>query len=256
VREQLSKGHKLIVHIAPHKQVGLEVAQGVPLPHLQQRERPLDVLLRVDILPTRGRALELRPMALDARRWLRLRLRLHRRLPGSLLLLLLLLLLLCMNLLLMLMLLMLLVLLELLLVVLLVLLLLVVVLLLVLLVVLLLLLHGHRPAMRRWHLCRRRRCPRCRCGVPSAGRRHGTGCCHGAAAVIHHRHPCGHGCRCRRRHSLLRRRWALWRDLPWWWRLRRWHLAWHKLFAWWGHLARRDLPLVLLLLLLLLLLRC
>jgi hypothetical protein len=64
MREKVREGHELISRIAPHWQVRAEVPHLVPLLHLQQGERALNVLLRVDILPACGRARQLVAVAL------------------------------------------------------------------------------------------------------------------------------------------------------------------------------------------------
>merc|ERR1719491_2672206 len=50
--EQLRKGHEHVPGVAAHGQIWPEIAHGIPLLHLQQREGPLNVLLRVNVLPT------------------------------------------------------------------------------------------------------------------------------------------------------------------------------------------------------------
>mmetsp|Transcript_42900 Transcript_42900/g.127148 ORF Transcript_42900/g.127148 Transcript_42900/m.127148 type:complete len:482 (-) Transcript_42900:1458-2903(-) len=64
MREEVREGHELISRIAPHWQVRAEVPHLVPLLHLKQGERALNVLLRVEILPACGRAGQLVAVAL------------------------------------------------------------------------------------------------------------------------------------------------------------------------------------------------
>mmetsp|Transcript_10348 Transcript_10348/g.30739 ORF Transcript_10348/g.30739 Transcript_10348/m.30739 type:complete len:314 (+) Transcript_10348:178-1119(+) len=55
-REELAEFQEGVLGVTPHRQVRVEVAHAVPQLHLKQVEGPLDVPLRVDVLPSGGRA--------------------------------------------------------------------------------------------------------------------------------------------------------------------------------------------------------